>query len=500
MAQFEKQTLIQGKKLYEAGKVVQLTYHGNKVNARVIDGKNYIVNFTINKNNKISQRKCSCQQQNCIHQAAAAYAFNAMKDASIQTENSQHDNVKKSKAKPAKKEPLNSQIPDNLSLDKYFLEIKKTAKRERDIYQPFMKELDKRLLNAMSQKDAVKQVTQSIEDFYKITNYPKNYRNKVINKFKQTIEKLLEDRDNYKDIFTWLLNNRIRMNYQEFDEYFKRSMNYVDIRYCYEQIYLHLFNNDLTNNPYLQDLLEIYFVSVRELKMNLSKALIDIVKYKDQMIYKYYEIKNLMNHDKIEDAQKAYNRIAQKKDPLMIQIKEELDSYKKNLDDEMDEILRTINRKRNLKDIQTLVAQFKRTCGKEWQDYKELFLNQLAQVTTESQYVSILAQEKEWYLPAQKVINVKGMYTFNKYKDILKNNNKEAYYLLYMCCLEEEIQNTGNGRYSFVIDSLRNLIHVQGLREDVVENMIYDLQAHFPTRKALIRDLDEFMDGGFYSV
>ncbi len=303
MAQFEKQTLIQGKKLYEAGKVVQVTLMNNQFKARVLDDKDYVVTFTISKNQKISKKTCSCHQDCCVHQAAAAYAFNDSRKAMPE---------EKQTPKPVKKAKVVEEIPKNLSLDEYLLEIKKTAKRERDIHQSFMKELDQRLIDAMTYPDACQRVLDLIDEFSKITIYPKNYRNKVINRFRQSFDLLLDIHHNYQEVFTWLLNNRVRMRNREFDDGFQMCIERVDKDYVYQQVLFILVNNDLTYNPYFQDLLEIYFQCVETLNIDLSDALVNIVKYRDQVIYKYYEMKNLIGQNKIEEANLIYHRIKQK--------------------------------------------------------------------------------------------------------------------------------------------------------------------------------------------
>ncbi|MCD7809883.1 MAG: hypothetical protein LUH02_11120, partial [Erysipelotrichaceae bacterium] len=246
--------------------------------------------------------------------------------------------------------------------------------------------------------------------------------------------------------------------------------------------------------PYFQDLLEIYFQCVETLNIDLSDALVNIVKYRDQVIYKYYEIKNLIGQNKIEEANLIYRRIKQKNNPWMIKIKEELDTYKTNLEDIMDDTLRAINKKKKLKDIKELIDIFKKKCGKEWNQYKEPFLNQLSQVTTDDHYVAILQSEKAWYLATKKTMYMENMDAFNKYSEILWQNNRETYYLLFMYCLENEIRHTRNGYYDYVVEYLKNLMIIRDVDKDIVINMVYDLQEHFTTRKALIRTLDEFME------
>ncbi|MCD7809103.1 MAG: hypothetical protein LUH02_07155, partial [Erysipelotrichaceae bacterium] len=239
MAQFEKQTLIQGKKLYEAGKVVQVTLMDNQFKARVLDDKDYVVTFMISKNHKISKKTCSCHQDCCVHQAAAAYAFNDSRKA-----------MPEEKPKPIKKTQEVAKIP----LNEYLLEIKKTAKRERDIHSSFMRELDKRLIDAMTYSDACQRVLDLIDEFSKMTIYPKNYRNKVISRFRQSFDLLLDIHHNYREVFTWLLNNRVRMRNKEFDDGFQMCMERVDKEYVYQQVLFVLVNNDLTYNHYFQDL------------------------------------------------------------------------------------------------------------------------------------------------------------------------------------------------------------------------------------------------------
>ncbi len=160
----------------------------------------------------------------------------------------------------------------------------------------------------------------------------------------------------------------------------------------------------------------------------------------------------------------------------------------------MDDTLRAISKKRNLKDIKELIDIFKKKCGKEWNQYKEPFLNQLSQATTDDHYVAILQSEKEWYLAAKRVTYMENMATFNKYSDILWQNNREAYYLLFMHCLENEIKSTRNGYYGYIVEYLQDLMIIQDVDKDIVINMVYDLQQHFTTRKALLRTLDEFME------
>ncbi|MCD7893469.1 MAG: hypothetical protein LUG60_07180 [Erysipelotrichaceae bacterium] len=136
----------------------------------------------------------------------------------------------------SKKHPLNSKIKELLDSKKTTSNIKDNVSDDLTLLQYyyivlssynmsetpylFLDEVDKRTNNILNLKDnRATLIINLIEDFYKITNYPKEKSVDVIEHFKLALDKLLNDDKSIETILEWTSNNRKYSKYIEFDEY-----------------------------------------------------------------------------------------------------------------------------------------------------------------------------------------------------------------------------------------------------------------------------------------
>lgn len=463
---FKNKILERGHKYFEENRVFSINQVDNNTYTGIVLGKEaYHTEIVINDDYDIISASCTCphalEGNHCKHEAALYLAIDGI-------------------------------LPE---IDEQYFDAKAILRSLRDDFDNlymikvrFNNQFDDYLSNMIKLNNESK---LHLNNYLKVvdeilsSNYPKDYRNSIVNMMFDGLCDLLNNKYNKELTAKWL---KEKIKYQRYLDVIDNILEVIELLEVNDQIDIIKY---LLLNKRMKELLDVYFKIISINKLDLQKYLQDLQIYNTNEYYIYEMIKYLARNNQLKEARRYHkeNKINIKSKDIKEKIKA-LIEYN-NEDSYFNYIVSQISYY-NSHEISYYYDNLQEFYDDKFDHYLPYFIDEVYPYNKAHNLAEMFKRNRDIKRLIYILLERPNMELFDHTKIMIDSFSHESFLLVYVECLIDYFRKTNNGyNLNYYISDFFTYLN------DMSRNEFADIiKKEFPTRRKLHEIIDNNLGDG----